>query len=153
YHILIFNANPNRVQALRHHVTRRVWRRAIFGIRTHHNDIWKIQQRMRKGKRMNLDQVVARRFEPIHQSYDWRDCALYAISLGIGDDPVDENELAYVYEGYDQLVVPSMCVVLGWPPLWIAEQPMAIAWTRVLHGEQRFTLHRPLAVAGSIRAE
>lgn len=102
---------------------------------------------------MNLDQVVARRFEPIHQSYDWRDCALYAISLGMGEDPVDENELAYVYEGREQLVVPSMCVTLGWPPLWIAEQPMEIAWTRVLHGEQRFTLHHPLAVTGSVRAE
>ena len=25
---------------------------------------------------MNLEYVLARRFEPIHQSYDWRDSAL-----------------------------------------------------------------------------
>jgi hypothetical protein len=39
----------------------------------------------------------------------------------MGDDPLDEDELAYVYEGRDQRAVPSMCVTLGWPPLWIAE--------------------------------
>lgn len=102
---------------------------------------------------MNLDHVVARRFAPIHQSYDWRDCALYALGLGIGDDPLDEDELAYVYEGRDQQAVPSMCVTLGWPQLWIAEPQTGIAWTRVLHGEQRFALHRPLSVSGSIRAD
>ena len=76
---------------------------------------------------MNLDHVLARHFEPIYQSYDWRDCALYALGLGIGDDPLDEDELAYVYEGRDQRVVPSMCVTLGWPPLWIAEPQTGIA--------------------------
>jgi acyl dehydratase len=102
---------------------------------------------------MNLDHVVSRRFAPIHQSYDWRDCALYALGLGIGDDPLDEDELAYVYEGRDQRAVPSMCVTLGWPPLWIAEPQTGIAWTKALHGEQRLTLHRPLTVSGSVRAE
>jgi acyl dehydratase len=102
---------------------------------------------------MNLDRVLARRFEPIHQAYDWRDSALYALGLGVGDDPLDEDELTYVYEGRDQRAVPSMCVTLGWPPLWIAEPQTGISWTKALHGEQRFTLHRPLAVSGSIRAE
>lgn len=102
---------------------------------------------------MDLDHVVARRFAPIHQSYDWRDCALYALGLGMGDDPLDEDELAYAYEGRDQRAVPSMSVTLGWPPLWIAEPETGIAWTKALHGEQRLTLHRPLPVTASIRAE
>jgi acyl dehydratase len=102
---------------------------------------------------MNLDHVVPRRFAPIHQSYDWRDCALYALGLGMGDDPLDEDELPYVYEGRDQRAVPSMGVTLGWPPLWIAEPETGIAWTKALHGEQRLTLHRPLPVSGSIRAD
>src|SRR6516225_8963642 len=102
---------------------------------------------------MNLQYVTTRHFEPIHQTYDWRDAALYALSLGMGEDPADEDELPYVYEGRAQRVVPSMCVTLGWPPLWIAEPQTEIAWTKALHGEQRLTLHRPLAVDGSIRAE
>jgi acyl dehydratase len=102
---------------------------------------------------MNLQNVIARRFEPTYQSWDRRDAALYALGLGVGDNPLDEDELAYVYEGRDQRAVPSMCVTLGWPPLWIAEPQTGIAWTQVLHGEQRFKLYRPLPAQGSIRAE
>jgi acyl dehydratase len=102
---------------------------------------------------MNLEHVLARRFQPVEQSYDWRACALYALSLGMGDDPLDEDELPYMYEGRNQLAVPSMGVTLGWPPLWIADPHTGIAWKQALHGEQRLTLHCPLAVDGSIRAE
>ena len=27
--------------------------------------------------------------------YDWRDCALYALAVGMGSDPLDEDELAF----------------------------------------------------------
>ena len=48
---------------------------------------------------MNLDYVTSLRFAPTEQSYDWRDSALYAMALGMGSDPLDEDELPYVYEG------------------------------------------------------
>jgi acyl dehydratase len=105
------------------------------------------------GNTMNLQHVVARRFEPTCQSWDWRDAALYALGLGMGTNPLDEDELAYVYEGRNQVAVPSMCVTLGWPPLWIAEPETGIAWTQVLHGEQHIELQRPVPVRGSIRAD
>ncbi|QQO12517.1 MaoC family dehydratase N-terminal domain-containing protein [Bradyrhizobium diazoefficiens] len=101
---------------------------------------------------MNLENVIARQFPPLCQAYDWRSAALYALSLGMGKDPTDEEELPYVYEGREQRAVPSMCVILGWPPLWIAEPAMEISWPRVLHGEQLFQLHRPLSVSATIRA-
>ncbi len=102
---------------------------------------------------MNLDHVMSRNFAPIEQSYDWRDAALYALSLGIGDNPLDEDELFYAFEGRAQQPIPSLCVTLGWPPFWHAEPATGIAWTRIVHGEQRFTLHRPLPLQASIRAE
>jgi acyl dehydratase len=102
---------------------------------------------------MNLDHVMTRAFAPVEQSYDWRDAALYALSLGIGDDPLDENELFYVFEGRPQRPVPSLCVTLGWPPFWHADPATGIDWRRIVHGEQRFTLHRPLPLQALIRAE
>jgi acyl dehydratase len=102
---------------------------------------------------MNLDHVRTRTFAPVVQSYDWRDAALYALSLGIGDDPLDEDELRYVFEGRRQVAVPSLCVTLGWPPFWHAEPATGIVWTRIVHGEQRFVLHRPLPLQATIRAE
>ena len=52
---------------------------------------------------MNLDHVIARRFEPIHQTYDWRDSALYALGLGIGDqaDIVIERAASFADVGGD----------------------------------------------------
>ena len=102
---------------------------------------------------MNLEHVRNRRFEPTEQSYDWCDAALYAVALGMGDDPTDEDELIYVYEGREQRAAPSMSVILGWPPFWHADPAAGIDWPRILHGEQRFDLLRPLPLRASIRAE
>jgi len=102
---------------------------------------------------MNLDYVVNRRFGPILQNYNARDSALYALSLGIGDDPLDEDELPYVYEGRHPSAVPSQCVTLGWPPFWHDEPSAEISWRRILHGEQSFVLHCPLPLQGAIRAQ
>src|SRR5258708_38678954 len=48
---------------------------------------------------MNLDHVLSRGFAPVEQRYDWRDAALYALSLGMGDHPLDDDALLYVFEG------------------------------------------------------
>jgi acyl dehydratase len=102
---------------------------------------------------MNLEHVRSLSFAPIVQRYDIRDSALYALSLGMGQDPLDEDELPYVYEGRGPLAVPSQCVILCWPPFWHREAETGIAWRRILHGEQSFSLLRPLAVEGGVRAE
>lgn len=102
---------------------------------------------------MNLDYVRALKFAPIVQRYDARDSALYALSLGMGSDPTDEDELPYVYEGRGPLAVPSQCVTLGWPAFWHKEPATGVAWRRILHGEQRFVLHRPVLAEGLVEAE
>jgi acyl dehydratase len=100
---------------------------------------------------MNLDYVRRLTFEPIVQSYDARDSALYALSLGMGQAPLDEDELPFVYEGRGPLAVPSQCVTLCWAPFWHKDPAAQISWRRILHGEQSFTLHRALPAAGSVR--
>ena len=100
---------------------------------------------------MNLDFVRQLRFEPIVQRYDERDSALYALSLGMGEDPLDEDELPFVYEGRGPRAVPSQCVTLCWPPFWHKEPAAQISWRRILHGEQSFTLNRPLPAKAVVR--
>ena len=100
---------------------------------------------------MNLEFVRQLRFVPIVQRYDARDSALYALSLGMGEDPLDEDELPFVYEGHGLRVVPSQCVTLCWPPFWHKEPAAQISWRRILHGEQNFTLNRPLPVEAAMR--
>ena len=101
---------------------------------------------------MNLAKVIARRFTPVEQRYDWRESALYALALGFGDRPLDEMERRYVVEGPAQLVVPSYCVTLAWPPFWHREPDNGIDWVHALHGEQHFQLHRPLPLQTTVRA-
>jgi acyl dehydratase len=108
---------------------------------------------------MNLQAVLAHEFAPITQSWTWRDAALYALALGIGSDPLCADELPYVYETYQRggadpqlRAVPSYCVTLGWLPFWQDEPGYSIAWERIVHGEMRFSLHRPLPALGSVRS-
>jgi len=102
---------------------------------------------------MNLVYLRQLSFAPILQSYDARDSALYALSLGMGEDPLDDDELPYVYEGRGPLAVPSQCVTLCWAPFWHKQPETGIAWRRILHGEQSFRIHRPLPTHGSVRGE
>ena len=45
-------------------------------------------------------------------SYSARDAMLYALGIGIGSDPCDRNQLAYVTEHGAQRTVPTMASML-----------------------------------------
>lgn len=91
------------------------------------------------------------RIPPIEQTYDWKASALYALGLGYGSDPLDEGQLRFVWEGR-QVAVPSQCVILGHPGFWLRDPDLGVDWVRILHGEQGFTIHRPIGPSGSIRS-
>lgn len=94
-----------------------------------------------------------REFQPIRQHYGERDTALYALSLGIGNDPLDETALPFVYEGRNGgglRALPTMAVVLGTPGFWLKEPDSGVDWIQVLHGEQRVRFHRPLPASADI---
>lgn len=43
-----------------------------------------------------------------------------------------------------------MAVVLGYPGFWMREPDCGIDWVRVVHGEQRLTLHAPIPAEGTV---
>src|SRR6187549_1989889 len=98
---------------------------------------------------IDYDKLKAWRFPEIVQTYTGRDCILYALGLGLGWDPVDPQQLAYVYEK-DLKVMPTMGLVLGKPAFWQKNPETGIDWLRMLHGEEGITLHRPLPAAATI---
>ncbi len=105
---------------------------------------------------MNLQHVLSLRFAPTGQDYEMRDSLLYALSLGMGSDPLDADELPYVYEGQGggaPKVVPAQCMVLGWIPFWQDDPATGIDWKHLLHGEERFQIHKPLPASGHVRAQ
>ena len=46
--------------------------------------------------------------------------------------------------------LPSMAIILGYPGPWHAQGDTGITRSHVVHGEQGFTIHKPLPVEGAI---
>lgn len=80
-------------------------------------------------------------------SHSWneRDVMIYALGLGMPSDPLDERQLAYVYE--DRLcVLPTFVstIVIGRSPTAFA----GLDYTKVLHGEFAVTIFKPIPTSG-----
>ena len=95
------------------------------------------------------DQLMAMQIEPAEQVYEPKDCMLYALGVGLGHDPLNEDELAFVYEK-NLKVLPTMATVLGHTGSLAQRPDTGINWVMVVNGEQGFTLHRPLAGRGVV---
>ncbi|SFB89354.1 N-terminal half of MaoC dehydratase [Polaromonas sp. OV174] len=87
--------------------------------------------------------------------YTRRDTAFYALSLGLGRDPLDRRQLALVDPWHPGLkALPSLALVLGYPGFWLGElvvhEATGIAPWQVLHVEQSVHLAGPLPPEGQI---
>ncbi len=89
------------------------------------------------------------KFDEVVQTYAQRDSMLYALGLGFGADPLDENELRFVYEK-NLSAVPTMAVVLAMQSGWMRDPRSGVNYVKVVHGEQSLQLHRPLPAAGTL---
>jgi len=85
----------------------------------------------------------------LEQQFTKRDTMLYALGVGLGSDPCDENQLKFVYEE-KLLALPTMSIILGYPGPWHAKGEVGITRTHVVHGEQGFTIHKALPVEGTV---
>ena len=91
-------------------------------------------------------------FEPIEHTYDFRDAILYALCVGLGSDPLDEDQLRFVFEEPELQALPTMAVVLAYPGFWIRDPKTGVDWVKILHGEQGLTIHNPLPSAATVVA-
>ena len=96
---------------------------------------------------LNYDALMGTRMADKPTHYGDKDGMLYALGVGFGSDPMDENELPYVFENRSQKVVPTMASVLtpgdllsdcGWD------------YSLMVLGEQKLELFRPLPAKGRL---
>lgn len=64
-------------------------------------------------------------FPDVEQTYGAKDTILYALSLGMVNDPVSERQLRFVYE-QNLVALPTLAVVLGYPGSWSAAPSSSI---------------------------
>ncbi len=98
---------------------------------------------------LNYRKIVNWPFEDVIHSYGERDSIIYALSLGLGSNATDPNELKFVYEKGLQ-TFPTMAVAMGHPGPWMQGPETGIDFVKVLHGEQHLEIHKPLPTEGSI---
>lgn len=78
-----------------------------------------------------------------------QEAMLYALGAGMGADPMDEQELPFVYEKLGEVkVLPTFPVVVGFHGG--ALKQVGVNYQMVLHGEQAVTLHRPFPASGRV---
>jgi acyl dehydratase len=98
---------------------------------------------------LDAQKLLALDLPPIEHTYGARDCILYALGVGLGQDPTDERQLAFVYEKNLQ-VLPTFAVVLGYSAYSFRRPELGITWSHVVHGEHGLVLHRPIPVHGTV---
>lgn len=97
------------------------------------------------------EKLLNRQFPVIRHTYTDRDCMLYALSVGMGMDPLDEDCLHFVYEE-NLKVLPSQSVMMAHPGFWAKEDDTGLDWVQVLHAGQEIIMHGPLPTAGTVEA-
>lgn len=99
---------------------------------------------------LDYDKLLALDMPAREHTYDDRDTMLYALGLGVGADPVDRAALRFTYEK-ELMALPTMATVLGWESGYLGS--MGVNQVKVVHGEQRLTVHKPLPAAATISSK
>src|SRR5581483_311484 len=88
--------------------------------------------------------------------YDEKDVMLYALGVGFMRDPLDENELPFVYEN-GLKVVPTFASVIprgeAPPERQRMPQKSSINFLMLVDGERRITFHKPLPARAELIAD
>jgi acyl dehydratase len=100
---------------------------------------------------INYDKLLALNIPQVEQRYRAKDCILYALALGFGQDPLNEDELAFV-RGTNPKVLPTAAAVFGYPYQWLRDLGTGADWTKAVHGEQSLVMHRPMPAEGKLKS-
>ncbi len=86
----------------------------------------------------------------VRQRLTPQDAVLYALSVGLGQDPLDTRQLDFVDHHRNLRALPFMAVVLGHPGVWLADPRTGVDAVRLVHGEQGIVIHHAFPIGGEI---
>jgi acyl dehydratase len=101
---------------------------------------------------IDYDKLLALQIPDAEQSYGANDCILYALGIGLGLDPLNADELPFVYEK-NLKVLPTQAAVLASPGFWLRDLDTGIDWVKLVHGEHSIVLHKELEGRGTLTSK
>jgi acyl dehydratase len=101
---------------------------------------------------LDAERLLTLKIPDSSQSYGERDAMRYALSLGLGADPLDEQQLRFIYER-DLRVLPSLGVVLAHPGFWPRTLATGLDWVKIVQADQSLVVHRPLPVSAVVKGQ
>lgn len=99
---------------------------------------------------LDVDKLLGYNIPSVRQNLAPSDAAFYALSVGLGQDPLDERQLRFVDPARNLLTLPTFAVVLGYPGFWLGDPATGVDPRSVLHGEQGVEIRRMLPTSGAI---
>ena len=91
---------------------------------------------------IDYEKVIAARAVRTTQTYDARDTIIYALGVGMGMDPLDMRQLAFV-TGAEPARLPTWASTLAWTRF--ADLELQLTYAGIVHLEQRMVLHKQVA--------
>ncbi|MBT4938711.1 MAG: 3-alpha,7-alpha,12-alpha-trihydroxy-5-beta-cholest-24-enoyl-CoA hydratase [Rhodospirillaceae bacterium] len=96
---------------------------------------------------LDHEKMVNFEYPESEHSYTEQDTILYALSVGLGAEPNNPDQLKFVYEK-DLQALPMMAGILG----WLGRRPdpgFGVNLKKVVAGEQKIILHKPLPTSAT----
>jgi acyl dehydratase len=93
------------------------------------------------------EKMVNFEFPESEHSYTEQDTMFYALSIGFGAEPNNQDQLQFVYEK-NLKALPMMAGILG----WLGRKPkpdFGVNFDKILAGEQKIILHKPLPTSAT----
>ncbi|MEX0827335.1 MAG: MaoC/PaaZ C-terminal domain-containing protein [Haliea sp.] len=97
---------------------------------------------------IDYDKLFNWKIPEVEQTFMRRDTILYALSIGVGNDPTDLDQLRFVYEK-DLQALPTMGTVLGYPINWLRTPGTGVDHLKVVNVGHKITIHKTLPVEGN----
>src|SRR4029078_5194966 len=98
---------------------------------------------------INSEKLLALKIPDAEHTYTDKDTMLYALGVGLGHDPLDLEQLDFVYEK-NLKALPTFAAVLGYHGFWVRDLDTGIDWVKIVNGEQGVVLHQPVKPAGTV---
>ncbi len=97
-------------------------------------------------------QILELKNEDVPYAWTERETLLYALGIGLGGDPMNAQELPFVFEqaqGQGLKATPTLASVIAWG---ISPGPTGLNPLYLVDGERDITFHKPVPAAGRITA-